>query len=214
METLNVVDAAKLAGFLLVIVATIVATVKIPSIDKKISNTKEAIGKFRDSRILTGICKLAYGEDFTKRRIELFERNQMIMQGGDKKAIRELAKRALNDTAKLARQWAVLLSDDKESELLKSTNDSIDKILADETVPLLEKIDKVEKIWKENQSAASNRLKVAHEKYHKDKAVKENHEKARLFCTKLFAWLQISGLILFSGAEIIGKVVKWIGSIN
>ncbi len=75
---------------MLVVVATFIFTVRIPKIDKEITERKEEIERFDYSRIMTAMCKLDYGEHSTKRRIEFFERNQMIIHGVDNAKIKEL----------------------------------------------------------------------------------------------------------------------------
>lgn len=90
MVGIEIVDGVKLLGFLLVVVDTFIFTVRIPKIDKEISKRKEEIERFDYSRIMTAMCKLDYGEHFTKRRIEIFERNHMIIHGVDNAKIEEL----------------------------------------------------------------------------------------------------------------------------
>lgn len=78
MEHLNIIDIIKLLGFLMIVIATVIFLVGILPLDKKISKVKSDVDSFKDSRILTAIATLAYGQDFVKRRIEFFERNQLM----------------------------------------------------------------------------------------------------------------------------------------
>lgn len=204
MAMLNIIDGTKLFGFLLIIVATFIATVKVPALDKKISSSNEDISKFKESRFMTALCMLHYGEQFTRRRIELFEANQITLAGKGKESVNELRKRALNQTIALAQQWASLMGGD-EADVRKEDTDEKLREIVDQNTTIEDKLAKAEEIWKENQAAASKRLDVAHEKYRKHKTVKENLERVRSGWAKGFAWLQIIGLILFSGAEIIDK---------
>lgn len=205
MMALSIVDGVKLFGFLLIVVATFIATVEIPALDKEISSSNEDISKFKESRVVTALCMLNYGELFTRRRIELFEANQTILTGKDKKSVNELRTRALNQTIILARLWASLMGGDEANARSQDTDKKIQEIAADKNINIVEKLGKVEQIWKENQAAASKRLEIAHERYSTHKTIKKNLEKVRAGWAKGFAWLQIIGLILFSGAEIIDK---------
>ena len=149
---------------------------------------------------------LHYEEQFTRRQIELFEANQMIHTGKDKEIVKELRKKALSQTIALADQWAFLMGGDEANARRQDTEKKIQEIVADENIKIEEKLSKIEQIREANQAAFSKRLEVAHEEYGTDKTIKENLEKDRLRWANGFAWLQIIGLILFSGAEIIDKL--------
>jgi hypothetical protein len=210
MGKLTIVDWTKLIGFMLVVVATIISTVIIPSIDEELSELNKEIFHFKDSRILAGISMLHYGGQRIFRRIELFEANQLIIAKQDKQSVNELRKRALEQTARMAGEWATLLGGDEAEIVKKETETQINEIIENENLTFNDKLTKVEEIWTDNITKASERLKKAHEKYHQHKSLKENIGKNKSIWTKGFAWLQILGLILFSGAEIIGKLFKTI----
>jgi len=178
------------------------------TISKKISEVDNEILSFKDSRVMTNLATLSYGEQFTRRRIELFEANQTLLLTKDKKATEEIRKRALDQTIDLANQWAYLMGG-HEAELLKQeTEEKIKRILTDRSLDAGAKLDRVEKIWKENQEAASQRVAQAHKEWH------DNEDKIKILrkdskkWSSLFAWLQILGLILFSGAEVFDKLIK------
>ena len=205
------VNVVKLLGFLFVVIATFLSTVRIPAIDRKVSEREKAIDKFNYSRIMVGICKLDYGEHFTQRRIDLFEANQMVGISKEKQGVKKLRERVLKNTAELARCWASFWGGEDASATLENTNANLDKILSDESMTVEAKITEVEKLWTDNQDKASSRLRDAHKKFKSNKRVKKDLEDERLFWFRFFIWLQISGLILFSGAEIIGDLIKFNG---
>lgn len=211
METCNqqvvFIDIMKLIGFLFMIVATIISIVTIPSFDKRIAKLNSDIDSFKDSRIMTSTCLLAYKQDFVKRRIELFERNQLILHGSSQEAINEIEKRTLDDTIKLAQQYAVLLGEDQADQFLKDTNEKINQVVRNEKRSLVEKIDLVEKIWKDNINAASIRNKERHAKWKENETAKTNLEKRRNYLNGWFIACQLSGLILFTGAEVLSKLL-------
>lgn len=202
MSGIEIVEGVKLLGFLLVVVATFISTVIIPKRDKEITERKEKIERFDYSRIMTAMCKLDYGEHFTKRRIELLERNQMIIHGVDNAKIKELNRRLLYDTVQLAISWGSLLGRE-ESENIKNR---VDEIVSNKKMSYVSRIDEVEKVWRENQEAVSKKLEESHVRNTENKTLKSEYETSKLLWSKCFVWLQILGLILFSGAEIIGKL--------
>ena len=208
MSSFNYVDAIKIIGFLLVVGATFIATVLVPKLDKEISAIDDEILSFKDSRVMTTLATLSYGEQFTRRRIELFEANQFILLKNDKKAAEEIRKRALNQTIDLAKQWAYLHGGRDAESLRKKTEEKIKVILDDNSLDVSNKLDSVEKIWKENQVAASERIAQAHKEWHDNEDKMKQLMSNSKWWTRLFAWLQILGLILFSGAEVFDKLIK------
>jgi hypothetical protein len=208
MSSFNFVDAIKIIGFLLVVSATFIATVVVPKLDKEISAIDDEILSFKDSRIMTTLAMLSYGEQFTRRRIELFEANQFILLKNDKKAAEEIRKRALNQTIDLAKQWAYLHGGRDAESLREKTEEKIKVILDDNSLDVSNKLDAVEKIWKENQVVASERIAQAHKEWHDNEDKMKQLMSNSKWWTRLFAWLQILGLILFSGAEVFDKLIK------
>jgi hypothetical protein len=205
---LSLVDWAKLIGFLLVVAATIISTVVIPSKDRKVSELQRDILDFRDSRALGAISMLHYGGQRIFRRIELFEANQLVGSSQDRQSIDLLRSRALTQTATMAGEWATLFGGDEAERTREESEKKVDQIIHDGDLPFGEKLSQVENIWNDNIGKASQRLAAAHEQYQKQKSKKEEVERARLFWASVFAWLQISGLVLFSGAEVFGKIAQ------
>ena len=195
-------------GALALIRATVIATITIPDIDRNISDVDGEIATFKDARIISGICKLAYGEDFTKRRIEFFERNQLIIQKAGKAEIKELEIRALKDTAKLAEQWATLLAGDKMEGLKKTTKDKIDGIAKDRGMSFDDKIKALETLWQENMTLASERLRKMHDEWHKNETDKTLLEANRAKRNSNFVKWQIGGLIALALAGMMEGAVK------
>jgi len=208
MKTLNIVEQAKLIGFVLVVFATFISTVKIPAIDKRISGLEEAIAKFRDNRILVGLSKLDQEAHIIQKNMLLSEANQVIYTRGLKEQvetispeerIKALRQEALNKTIGLA-EWTAI-------NRQEYTRKRISKILANETLTTRDKIRKVETIVDENRAIESKRLEGRHRERNKNKNNKANLEISRSRWANCFAWLQITGLIMFSGAEVIDKLI-------
>ncbi|NQT07311.1 MAG: hypothetical protein HQ575_07215 [Candidatus Omnitrophica bacterium] len=206
--TIGVAVILAVGGMLALLRATFISTITISGIDKKIATIDGKIAKFKDSRILTGMCKLAYGEDFTKRRIEFFERNQLLMHKADKLTIEQLETRALDDTIKLAEQWATLLAEDKAEELKKVTKSKAEKIIKNINASFEDKIEALEALWQTNIRLASERLQKAHEEWYKNVDAKKNLDDARAKWNKSFIGWQISGLIMLALAGLIEGVLK------
>jgi hypothetical protein len=205
---LSLVDLAKLIGFLLVVVATVISTVVIPSKDEELSKLDKEILDFKDSRALGAISMLHYGGQRVFRRIELFEANQLVTSSQDKQSIGELRSRALTQTATMAGEWATLFGGDEAERTREESEKRIGQIISDNNLTFGDKLSQVEAIWMDNIGKASQRLRAAHEEYNKHKVKKAEIEKGRLLWASVFAWLQISGLVLFSGAEVFGKLLQ------
>ena len=110
---LSLVDWAKLIGFLLVVVATIISTVVIPSEDEELSKLDKDILHLKDSRVIGSISTLHYRGQQILKRIDLFEANQLVISKQDKEDIEELRRRALVHTARMAGEWATLFGGDE-----------------------------------------------------------------------------------------------------
>lgn len=212
MATLTIVDWAKLIGFLFVVVATIISTVKMRSIDEELSNLNKEIFDFKDARTMAGISMLHYGAQRIFRRIELFEANQLIIAEQDKQSINELRKRVFQQTARMAGEWAAFFSKEEAEIMEKETKKRIIEIANNKNLTFADKLAEIEKIWTDNIAKATERFKTAQEEFHQHNAMKEDVERNKSRWAKAFAWLQIGGLILFSGAEIIGKLMY--GKVN
>jgi len=200
MRALTTVDRIKLIGFFSLILATLIATVIIPAIDNKISKAKEAIAEFRDYRILTALCKLDNQAHLSQRMAILSEANQVAYISGSKQRINELRQKALNKTIGLA-EWTNI----KNKE---DTKKKISEICDNGKLTTEKKIEEVEKIVNDNLAVESEKLKIKHKERNMNKVIKANLENYESFWNKWFAVLQISGLILFSGAETIDKLTK------
>ncbi|ODS31349.1 MAG: hypothetical protein SCARUB_03544 [Candidatus Scalindua rubra] len=157
---------------------------------------------------MSTLATLSYGEQFTRRRIELFEANQFILLKNDIKTAEEIRKRALNQTIDLAKQWAYFLGGTNAESIRSKTEEKIKVIQNDNSLDVSRKLDHVEKIWKENQEAAFQRIAQAHKEWHDNEDKMKQLTNNRKWWNGLFAWLQIMGLILFSGAEVFNKLIK------
>lgn len=205
---MDIVMIIRIIGFLLILFATFVATVQLPKISGKIDKIDSRISNFKDSRIMTTLCTLSYGEQFTRRRIELFEANEIVARGNNESAVADLRKRALDQTIELAKQWAVLLSGDQKEQNTKDIENQINDIVTDNNKSLSVQIDEVEKVWRIQQKEASERVAKAHENWHSIELTKSKIEDAKQIWNSVFIWCQILGLITLSLAEILDKFVK------
>ncbi len=147
MPPLDVFDYSKLAGFLVLIGAAFLATVTVPRIQQKLSDLTDALAHLRDSRMLSAICIVNYAEQFTRRRIELFEANHLQLSGGPPNAAQDLRQRALNQTIELAKQWAVLLAGEAAQQQILDVETQVATIMNDDSIDRCGKLDATERIW-------------------------------------------------------------------
>ena len=205
---MRAVIVMKVIGFVLILSATFVATVQLPRIAKRIDIIDSNVSDFKDARIMTTLCMLHYGEQFTRRRIELFEAHQMVARGGNEGMVQELRKRALDQTVDLAKQWAVLLSGDQKEQRAMNVEQQIDDIVQDNSRRMVHKIDEVERIWKAQQQMAGERNAKAHKAWHDAQEKRSAVEGIKRRWDVVFVWCQILGLIVLGVAEISDKFVK------
>ena len=208
IDTLTWIDYAKLIGFLSVVIATIFSTVCIPRLQDKIDKYREKVLKFRDDRINTVLCLTDYAEKFTRRRIELMEGNMvfLIRNDGDTQAI--IHKRAVNQTYSLARQHAMLNSGTEGPTNRAKIDEEYKAIIANDDLNLSQKLEQTEKIWREAQKGSFDRFHALQKNSHKNEVQIAKLEKKKQCWSSAFAWFQIVGLILFSGAEVFGKIIN------
>ena len=217
METLNTVDRMKLSGFFLLIIATRGSIVIMPIIGNKIDKLDKAIAEFRDYRILTGLCKLDNEAHLTRRKINLFEANQVIYIHELEKYITGLLEKDTNQTIKLEDRVHDLRQKvlDQTVGLAEWTNigdkkNTVKEIFAicEKNSTVEEKIEKVEKIFDANRAIESGKLEKKHKERDKSQAVKESLEGWKSLWGALFIISQVGGLILFTGADVIYKFIK------
>ena len=197
---------AKSIGLLFIIVGTLIATAKIPSIDRLVEIENESIAKFEDQRILAGISILKASHIANLKQLYLMEANIATYTGQGRDSQIELRQKALNQDATEIRNWNVLFSKGEESELFQETEKEIQSIAQDEQLTIEKKLEKVEEILLNAHNHANKRLATAHQKRNEHKNEKEKLEKSRLIWNTIFLWLQILGIVLLTGSEIFEKL--------
>jgi len=194
---------AKSIGLLFIIVGTLITTAELPLIDRLIGIENESIAKFEDQRILAGISMLKASHIANLKRLYLMEANIATYTGQERKRQIELRQKALNQDATEIRNWNALFSKGEKSKLFQKTEKEIQDIAQDNKLSIEQKLEKVEKIQLNTRNQASERLTSAHQKRNKHKTQKEKHEKSRLAWNTIFLWLQILGIALLTGSEIV-----------
>lgn len=192
----------KLLGFLSIVIATIVSTILIANIENQISVLNKKIEEFKDSRIMTGFVKIDSGEKFTQRKIDLLESDILTISKSGDNYVDIFRKRAVGITSEMAMQWAYLLSEDQAESEVKKVELAISRIVNNKKLSTIEIFDQVEKIYKQKQAEASERLKQKHIKWHQNIGSLGILESRKYFWHTIFVWFQIIGLILISSAEI------------
>ena len=98
------------------------------------------------------------------------------------------------------------ISKGDKSELYQQSEREIQSIAQDNQLSIEQKLEKVEKIQLSAVNQAKERLATAHQKRNEHQIQKEELEKSRLVWNTIFLWLQILGVVLLTGSEIIEKL--------
>ena len=198
---------AKLLGLSFILAATLIVTAKIPSVDRLITTEKDSISKFEDQRTLAAISSLQASHIATRKRLYLMEANiaGYTKQGTVRQA--ELRQRALDQDVTEIRNWNALFSKGEESELFQKTEQEIQVIIHNEELTIEQKIGEVETLVSSARNEGNNRLIAAHKNRDEYKKKQAEFEKSRLFWNLLFLGLQILGICLLTGSEIVDKLI-------
>ena len=197
---------AKSLGLIFILLSTFVITAIIPSIDSDIDTEKESIRKFEDQRTLAAIFSLQASHIANGKKLYLMEANIAGYTDQGRRRQTELRQRALNQDIKEIGNWNALFSKGEESELFQTTEEEIQQIVENEKLTIEEKIGEVENIRINTFNQASSRLAAAHEKRDEHKKKQGEIENSRLLWDRIFLCLQISGILLLSGSEIVEKL--------
>ncbi len=198
---------AKSIGLIFIIVGTYIATTKLRSIDRRIQTENESIEKFEDQRILAGISMLKASHIANLKRLYLMEANIAMYSGEKRERAVELRKKALNQDATEIRNWNALFSKGETSELFQNAEEEVKKIATNTQLTIEQKLEKVENILVNARDEANERLRIAHQKRNEHKNKKGEFKKTHLLWNNAFMWLQILGLTLLAGSEIIEKLI-------
>jgi len=204
---MNVKDWIKLIGFLFVIAATVLITVYIPHLDNLISNSADTAENFKESRLMTAITILHYDEQLTRRHIELSDAFQH-RRAGDKKSWNLMMSRASNTTANIAQQWCSVFSGGEKDLIRVDIDKEIKKIAENKNLSVVQQYDKVNKIMIDARREASERLDEAQNDWNLIRRNLRKLQNKKNSWYIIFCLLQITGLILFSGAEIFEKITQ------
>lgn len=205
-KNMKYIIVTKSIGLLFILVGTLIATAKLPSIDRLVGVENESIAKFEDQRILAGISILKASHIANLKQLYLMEANIATYTGQERERQNVLRQKALNQYATEIRNWNTLFSKGEKSELFQKTEKEIQDIAQDNELLIEQKLEKVEKIKLNTRDQASERLTTAHQKRNKHKVQKEKLEKSRLAWNTIFLWLQILGIALLTSSEILEKL--------
>ena len=200
MKCLNYI---KLIGFLFIISATIIITLVIPSKDKKIEHVSSEIERFNSGRVLGAMTSLNVNHIATRKQIDMLQANLLK----DSKAAQFLRQRALNRTVTMINNWAGFYVGGDKS-ITENIKNEIDKIVNDNDINLDTKLKRADEFLYATEEDAFERLSKAHDERNEKKAKLNKFEENRSRWNSGFVWLQILGLILFTGSETIEKIIS------
>jgi len=196
-----------LIGYILLIIATYLATVKIPELEKEISDINLVVKRI-DDKILRGIILNSdYNISAIRKRINILELNNLALHDVGTNEQDVLKKRIINTLYDLIKMYSNLFTMDEiavESKDIEKRSDDI--INKQEPFDIMK--EKLEDLLKECKSVAGNRLVNIQEKRKKkiDKIISLEDSRDRY--SNIFIWLQIMGLVLLSFSGIMEKVIK------
>lgn len=214
----------KIAGPLLIICATYIATVTIVNIDKRISKVREEISNFHDARILVMQAVLSYEGRDTLFAVHDTQYYQMLNylrdlkkepDGNEKnkkeidaleKVIKITEETALDNSIFLTILRSTLLSKDEKSE--QETRNITSKIRNNKNLTKTEKIEKIRKIQDKNQKVFGERFAEIQKKWQDNISSEKRLTNGRLFWYRVFAWMQIVGLSMLAIAGAIKGMLK------
>ena len=182
-------------GAIALIIATVLSLNQVTNINSKIGILDIDIAKLRDGRIMGSIVSINYGKDFVFRRIELLERNLMIIHNQPESGIEELTKRAFDKTGKMAKQWSYWYGGEEAEQLEEETSNKLMQIKKNTGLSPLEKIDAAEDVWQESMTKANERLQNAQKQLQEKERQKKHLENDRQRLHNQFIAWQLGGLV-------------------
>ena len=195
----------KVLGLVFYLVATLVITAKIPSVDRLIATEKDSITKFEYHRIIAAMSSLQARHIAAQKRLYLMEANIAVYTNQGRARQAELRQRALDQDINEIRSWNVLFSTGEESELFQKAEQEIQVIIQNEELTVEQKIGEVETLASSALDEANDRLIAAQENRDEHIKKQEEFEKSRLFWHRLFLGLQILGIIFLTSSEVVDK---------
>lgn len=95
-----------------------------------------------------------------------------------------------------------------EKSIPQNIENEIDKIISDNSITLVTKLERAEKLLKKTETDAFERLSNAHNERDEKKAKLNKLKQNRSRWNSTFVWYQIIGLILFTGSETLEKIIN------
>ncbi len=204
MEILIIV---KLVGLLFIIIATYIATVKLPSINRLIQNESDNIDQFKDNRILAAISTSRASDLGLSARLNIMEANIVGYTNQKKESEIALRHEALEDLFAEIQNWCLLFTKGNLSDVFQDAKREAEKINSGDTT-IEHKFKRMVDLLNTVRNAAFQRIDEAHVKRDIHKAQKSNIENRRLVWNNVFIWFQISGLCVIAGSEVIEKLIS------
>jgi exonuclease VII large subunit len=200
----KIIIPLKIVGSLAIILATLVFTIMLSNTEGELSEINGKILSHKNNSLMAMQLLSSINERFMQRRLDLFERNNLLINDVDSPIILELDTKILDTTKKITRTWEGSIKDKKDSEKdLKALNKEMNKIIVnpeDSFEKKLEKLDEIRenvaKSFKERNKKYQNKLKD----YRKREQALKNKKS---LWNGLFVCLQAIGLILLAVSEIL-----------
>lgn len=202
------IDYIKMIGFVIVVAATTISIVYVPHLDLCISELSAATSKLQDSRNKTLACLNSYQTKVVGKQMFLFEGNMFFLLTKDANARDVLYSKALGLAKSLTREFAALNAGDESEKAMNRVEEEYQRIINDHNLNVPQKIDEAEKLYSDAAKGAFDRIASLQSEYNVKKAQISELENNRRFWYFVFAGLQITGLLLFTGAEMFEKLIK------
>lgn len=208
MKAINkVILYSALIGYLLMIIATYLATVSIPALDDKISDINQFEERI-DDKIFRGLMfYLDYKQTELKNRINHLERNGFITRNIQNSERLKLENRILNTQYFLIEMWSKLFVLDEialeDKDIINNTDEIIKKRKSFNDINL-----QLQELLVKSKMKAEKRLNVIQEKMKEEKNKREEIKHNKDFYRSIFNWSQIIGLILLSFSGVLEKTSK------
>jgi hypothetical protein len=198
----KIIILIKLFGFFCIIIATISATVIIPSFNQNILQIQDYIERI-ENKINRGILfYIDYKQTELKNRINHLDRNNLILNNLSGDSLLEIENRILDSELFLIEMWSKLyLMDDITSEDFLNVNRSEDIIYSNQSFGY--RINELQNILEETKLVANERLQLIQDTKGKSKIEMSELKLKKQFYSIIFIWSQIIGLIAISLSDTI-----------
>ncbi len=201
----KIIIPLKISGSLAIIFATLILTVKIYNIDNELSDINEKIISHKNNALLSMQFLSTINDKFTQRRLDLFERNNFILNHKTSSPLmHQIEERIFETTKIIIKKWDNSLKEISEGEEdWGKLEIELNKIVNDGVINFEDKLQKLENIRHEKaklfKSRSENYQKLL--KNYRSDEIMIKHKK--IFWNTWFIWLQVLGLISLSISEIL-----------